>query len=71
MTIGQTRTAFTGLVMFGLACLTVSGLADAHGALELDDVTEGIVLASITDRANIQGLTAMILSAPRPGIMLR
>lgn len=71
MTIGQTRTAFTGLVLFGLACLSAPGLAGAHGALELDDVPEGFVKASITDRSAIEGLNAMILSAPRPGIMLR
>ncbi len=71
MTIGQTRTALSGLVLFGLACLSASGLAGAHGALELDDVPVGFVKASITDRSNIQGLNAMILSAPRPGIMLR
>jgi hypothetical protein len=71
MTIGQTRTAFSGLILFGLVCLSASGLAGAHGALELDDVPEGFVKASITDRSNIQGLNAMILSAPRPGIMLR
>ncbi len=71
MTIEQTRTAFSGLVLFGLACLSASGLAGAHGALELDDVPEGFVKATITDRSNIQGLNAMILSAPRPGIMLR
>ncbi|MFT6466637.1 hypothetical protein [Halopseudomonas sp.] len=71
MTIEQTRSAFTGLVLFGLACLSASGLAGAHGALELDDVPEGFVKASITDRPDIQGLSSLILSAPRPGIMLR
>ena len=71
MTIGQTRTTFTGLVLFGLACLSAPGLAGAHGALELDDVPEGFVQASITDRSEIAGLNALILSAPRPGIMLR
>ena len=71
MTIGQTRTTFTGLVLFGLACLSAPGLAGAHGALELDDVPEGFVQASITDRSDIAGLNALILSAPRPGIMLR
>ena len=71
MTIGQTGTAFTGLVLFGLACLSASGLAGAHGGLELDDVPEGFVKASITQRPDIQGLSSLILSAPRPGIMLR
>lgn len=71
MTIEQTRTACTGLVLFGLACLSASGLAGAHGALELDDVPEGFVKASITARPDIQGLSSLILSAPRPGIMLR
>ncbi|WP_373188271.1 hypothetical protein [Halopseudomonas sp.] len=71
MTIGQTRTAFTGLVLFGLACLSASGLAGAHGGLELDVVPEGFVKASITDRPEIRGLSSLILAAPRPGIMLR
>ncbi|WOD09502.1 hypothetical protein RPW65_10445 [Pseudomonas sp. NyZ704] len=71
MTIEQTRSAFTGLALFGLACLSASGLAGAHGAPELDDVPEGFVKASITDRPDIQGLSSLILSAPRPGIMLR
>lgn len=71
MTIGQTRSAFTGLVLFGLACLSAPGLAGAHGALELDDVPPGFVKASITEHSDMEGLNAMILSAPRPGIMLR
>lgn len=71
MTIGQTRTVFPGLVLFGLACLSAPGLADAHGALEVENVPEGFVKASITERPDIQGLSSVILSAPRPGIMLR
>lgn len=71
MTIGQTRTNLVGMVLFGLATLAASGLAGAHGAPELDGVPAGIVKAHITERADIAGLSAMILDAPRPGILLR
>lgn len=71
MTIGQTRTRVAGLVMFGLASLSATGLAGAHGAPEVAGVPEGIVKANITEHPDIQGLNAMILDAPRPGIMLR
>lgn len=71
MTIGQAGTGLAGLVLFGLASLSASGLAGAHGALELEGVPEGIFKARITERPDIQGLSAMILDAPRPGILLR
>lgn len=71
MTIGQTGTGMAGLVLFGLASLSAPGLAGAHGAPEVEGVPEGFVKARITDRPDIEGLSAMILDAPRPGIMLR
>lgn len=71
MTIGQTGTTVAGLVLFGLASLSAPGLAGAHGAPDAEGVPEGIVKARITDHPDIQGLSAMILDAPRPGIMFR
>lgn len=58
-------------VLFGLACLSASGLAGAHGAPETKDVPDGIVKARIAHQPDIPGLSAIILDAPRPGILLQ
>lgn len=71
MTIGQTGTGLAGRVLFGLVSLSASALAGAHGAPEVEGVPEGIVKAHITDRPDIPGFSAMILDAPRPGILVR
>ncbi|MBW7472211.1 hypothetical protein QQF73_14195 [Marinobacter sp. M216] len=71
MTFGHTRSGIVSLVLFGLASLSASGLTAAHGAPEAGDLPEGLVKARITERPDIPGLSAMILDAPRPGIMLR
>ncbi|MBW0148559.1 hypothetical protein [Marinobacter arenosus] len=71
MTFGQTRGGIASLVLFGLASLSASGLTAAHGAPEAGDLPEGVVKARITEQPDIPGLSAMILDAPRPGILLR
>jgi hypothetical protein len=71
MTIGQTGNHLVSLAMGGLVALAASGLAGAHGAPEVEGVPDGIVKAHITKRPDIPGLSAMILDAPRPGILLR
>ena len=58
-------------VLFGLVSLSASGLAGAHGAPETKDVPDGIVQARIAHQPDIPGLSAIILDAPRPGILLR
>ncbi|EDM47884.1 hypothetical protein [Marinobacter algicola] len=71
MTIGQTGNHLVSLVIGGLTALVASGLAGAHGAPEVEGVPDGIVKAQITKHPDIPGLSAMILDAPRPGILLR
>lgn len=68
--IEQPRLRLTSMVMFGLASLSGSGLAGAHGAPDAEGVPEGIVQARITHQPDIPGFNAVILDAPRPGIML-
>ncbi|MHA7809925.1 MAG: hypothetical protein ACX933_08975 [Marinobacter adhaerens] len=58
------------LVFFGLLPLMASAPAGAHGAPDAEGAPSEIVQARITEQANIQGLNAMILDAPRPGILL-
>lgn len=67
----HTGTTLTALILSCLVLLSAPGLAGAHGAPEVDEVPEGFVKASITSQPAIQGLNALILDAPRPGIMLR
>lgn len=67
----HTGTTLTALILSCLALLSAPGLAGGHGAPEVDEVPEGFVKASITSQPDIQGLRALILDAPRPGIMLR
>lgn len=67
----QTVTAMTALILSGMLLLSASGLAGAHGAPEVDEVPEGFVSASIVSQPDIEGLSALILDAPQPGIMLR
>lgn len=69
--IGHTGARIAGLALFGLASLSASGLAGAHGAPDVEGAPEGIVKARITHQPDIPGLSAIILDAPRPGIMLR
>ena len=47
-----------------------SAPAGAHGAPDAGGTPSEIVQARITKQPNIQGLNAMILDAPRPGILL-
>lgn len=68
---GQTGARLAGLALFGLASLSAPGLAGAHGAPDVEGAPEGIVKARITHQPDIPGLSAIILDAPRPGIMLR
>ena len=58
------------LVLFGLLPLMASAPAGAHGAPDAEGAPSEIVQARITKQPNIQGLNAMILDAPRPGILL-
>ena len=58
------------LVFFGLLPLMDSAPAGAHGAPDAGGTPSEIVQARITKQPNIQGLNAMILDAPRPGILL-
>ena len=58
------------LVLFGLLPLMASAPAGAHGAPDAEGAPSEIVQARITKQQNIQGLNAMILDAPRPGILL-
>jgi hypothetical protein len=58
------------LVLFGLLPLMASAPAGAHGAPDAGGTPSEIVQARITKQPNIQGLNAMILDAPRPGILL-
>ena len=58
------------LVLFGLMPLLASSPAGAHGAPDAEGAPSEIVQARITEQPNIQGLNAMILDAPRPGILL-
>ncbi|SNC77136.1 hypothetical protein SAMN04487881_3809 [Marinobacter sp. es.048] len=58
------------LVLFSLLPLMASGPAGAHGAPDAEGAPSEIVQARITAQPNIQGLNAMILDAPRPGILL-
>lgn len=67
----QTGCRLAALVLFGLASLSASGLAGAHGAPETEEVPDGIVKARIAHQPDIPGLSAIILDAPRPGILLR
>ena len=61
----------TALAIFSLVSLSAPGLAGAHGAPEADNLPEMRVQARITQQPDIRGLTAMILNAPRPGILFR
>lgn len=67
----QTLSTLPALMASAVVLLSASGLAAAHGAPAADEVPEGFVKASITRHPDIQGLSALILDAPRPGIMLR
>jgi hypothetical protein len=69
--IEPTCARILGPVLFGLAFLSAPGLAGAHGAPDVEGVPEGIVKARITQQPDIPGLSAIILDAPRPGILLR
>ncbi|MCG7200773.1 hypothetical protein MD273_13645 [Marinobacter pelagius] len=67
------RTGMTlpALMASAVVLLTAPGLTAAHGGPAADEVPEDFVKASITRHPDIQGLSALILDAPRPGIMLR
>ncbi|MTI97488.1 MAG: hypothetical protein FH752_02590 [Marinobacter adhaerens] len=58
------------LVLFGLLPLMAAAPAGAHGAPDAEGAPSEIIQARITKQPNIQGLTAMILDGPRPGILL-
>jgi len=49
-------------------CLPAAVLA--HGAVEVDNAPEHIMQASISQSAAIPGLSAVILDAPQPGILV-
>lgn len=66
----QISTGGLPLVLFGLLPLMASAPAGAHGAPDAEGAPSEIVQARITMQPNIQGLNAMILDAPRPGILL-
>ncbi|MBD3642174.1 MAG: hypothetical protein HUJ18_14365 [Marinobacter sp.] len=67
----HTGAELNALLVSGLILLSAPGLAGAHGAPEADEIPDGFVKASITSYPDIQGLSALVLDAPRPGIMLR
>lgn len=67
----QTGSTLPALMVSTAVLLSASGLAAAHGAPAAEEVPEGFVRARITSYPDIQGLSALILDAPRPGIMLR
>ncbi|MEQ5816813.1 hypothetical protein J3362_14960 [Marinobacter sp. NFXS11] len=58
------------LVLFGLMPLLASAPAGAHGAPDTEGAPAEILQARITGQPDIQGLSTMILDAPRPGILL-
>lgn len=57
--------------VMGIAVMLHTHASFAHGSPEVDNVPERVVKATITQQPDITGLHAMILDAPRPGIMLR
>ncbi|WP_449287358.1 hypothetical protein [Marinobacter sp. PE14] len=67
---GGISTGGLPLVLFGLLPLMTPAPAGAHGAPDTEGAPSEIVQARITVQPNIQGLNAMILDAPRPGILL-
>ena len=67
---GRISTGGLPLVLFGLMPLLASSPAGAHGAPDAEGAPSEIVQARITEQPNIQALNAMILDAPRPGILL-
>jgi hypothetical protein len=69
--IGHRGLQAAGLMLFGLATLSASGLAGAHGAPDAEGAPEGIVKARITQQPDIPGFNAIILDAPRPGILVQ
>lgn len=70
MKSGRISTGRLPLALFGLLPLMASAPAGAHGAPDAEGAPSEIVQARITVQPNIQGLNAMILDAPRPGILL-
>ena len=67
---GRISTGGLPLVLFGLMPLLASSPAGAHGAPDTEGAPAEILQARITEQPDIQGLNAMILNAPRPGILL-
>jgi hypothetical protein len=67
----KTGLSLSILVALCLISLSVSGMAGAHGAPEADNIPAGVVKAIVTQQPSIAGLSAIILDAPRPGILLR
>ncbi len=70
MSIERSVTRMPGLVLFGLVSLSASGLAGAHGAPDVDNIPSSITKATITERPDLPGLSALILDAPTPGILI-
>ncbi|KXO06782.1 hypothetical protein [Marinobacter excellens] len=65
----KTRTSPISTAVALLAtCLPAAVLA--HGAVEVDNAPEHIIQASISQPAAIPGLSAVILDAPQPGILV-
>lgn len=56
---------------FGILMMSISSSVSAHGAPKADNIPTGVVKAVVTYQPKISGLNAIILDAPRPGIMLR
>ncbi|SFE84847.1 hypothetical protein SAMN04487869_12051 [Marinobacter sp. DSM 26671] len=67
---GRISTGGLPLVLFGLMPLLASSPAGAHGAPDTEGAPAEILQARITEQPDLQGLNAMILNAPRPGILL-
>ncbi|QFS85572.1 MULTISPECIES: hypothetical protein [unclassified Marinobacter] len=56
--------------MFALLGSALPSTLLAHGAVEVDNAPEHIIQASISQSAAIPGLSAVILDAPQPGILV-
>jgi len=67
----HTGAKLSAVLVSGLVLLSAPGLAGAHGAPKAEKIPDGFTKASITGYPDIEGLSAMVLDAPRPGIMLR
>lgn len=58
-------------LMFGLALTTLSAPGLAHQPPGGEGAPEGILRATIVAEGDIEGMSAMVLDAPKPALMIR